>query len=209
MVSLRPTEGFVGEVRKAFKKNFKKNREKPKGRKRHNLKFTRGSALVLFLILLIGTLNILFILPQNGSSERSVNIRGTATHVVINEVYYDPKGSGLDPKCEWIELYNPTSSEVDISGWKLADGYLSNNSYEGIWTFPSDTKIPAGGYILVVNDATYKNGFSSLFPGVTPDFDTNTSNSVADLVVKGTLTLSNSGDDLHLYDSSDNEVDAM
>ncbi len=40
--------------------------------------------------------------------------QGIATYPVVNEVYYDTPGT--DANEEWVELYNPTSSVIDISG---------------------------------------------------------------------------------------------
>lgn len=45
---------------------------------------------------------------------------------------------------DWIELYNPSSTAVDISHWGLSD---SNTPFK--WTFPAGTIIEAGGYLLV------------------------------------------------------------
>lgn len=39
-----------------------------------------------------------------------------AAHVVINEVELEDVSYGAD----WVELYNPTSSPVDITGWTLS-----------------------------------------------------------------------------------------
>jgi hypothetical protein len=51
---------------------------------------------------------------------------GTDHHVVINEFYTrHSRGQGN----EWVELYNPASSEVDINGWQL-------------WTNMNGTPIP-------------------------------------------------------------------
>jgi hypothetical protein len=48
----------------------------------------------------------------------------TTDHVVINEIYYNATNT-TDPDAgtlhEWLELYNPTDSDVDISGWKICD----------------------------------------------------------------------------------------
>ena len=41
-------------------------------------------------------------------------------HVVINEVDINPPGDDAASVTEWVELYNPTDSEIDLSGWKIA-----------------------------------------------------------------------------------------
>jgi len=41
-----------------------------------------------------------------------------ADHVVINEFELNP--SGRDEGNEWVELYNPTDSDIDIGGWTLS-----------------------------------------------------------------------------------------
>src|SRR5258705_13684397 len=48
---------------------------------------------------------------------------------------------GLGEASDWIELYNPTTSVVNLGGWKLRDSAT-------IWTFP-DVLLPAGGYLVV------------------------------------------------------------
>ncbi len=41
--------------------------------------------------------------------------------IVINEVELKPPGDdGFSTTMEWVELYNPTSSSVDLSGWTLS-----------------------------------------------------------------------------------------
>ena len=49
-----------------------------------------------------------------------------AQGVVINEVLADPGQSDAD--CEWVELFNPGSTEVDIEGWRFGDNPLSDTS---------------------------------------------------------------------------------
>jgi hypothetical protein len=41
-------------------------------------------------------------------------------HVVINEVDTNPFGDDSQSISEWVELYNPTDFDVDLSGWKIA-----------------------------------------------------------------------------------------
>ncbi len=63
--------------------------------------------------------------------------------VVINEIHYDP-----DVKtdlCEFVELHNPTPREVDLSGWYFSSGID--------YTFPAGSKIGAGGYLVVAQNA--------------------------------------------------------
>lgn len=45
---------------------------------------------------------------------------------------------------DWIELHNPTTLAIDLSGWKLRDA-------SSTWQFPS-ISIPAGGYLIVFAD---------------------------------------------------------
>jgi len=65
---------------------------------------------------------------------------GPYNHVVINEFELNPPG---DDKVmdEWVKLYNPTSSDVDIGGWSL----LTNRIY---WIIPQGTVIESGGYYV-------------------------------------------------------------
>ncbi len=71
-----------------------------------------------------------------------------ADHVVISEAYGGGGNSGAQYKNDFIELYNPTSSDVDISGWIVqyasATGAFGGNNY----TIASGT-IKAGGYYLI------------------------------------------------------------
>lgn len=62
--------------------------------------------------------------------------------IVINEIHYDPV-----PKTdhvEFIELYNRSDQQVDISGWSLLEGVY--------YVFPSGTKLAPGGYLVVGAD---------------------------------------------------------
>ena len=43
-----------------------------------------------------------------------------ADHVVINEVEINPTGLDTASPIEWVELYNPTDSEIDLGGWTIS-----------------------------------------------------------------------------------------
>lgn len=61
-----------------------------------------------------------------------------ATAVKVNEFLMAPSGGGT----EWVELYNPTSSSVDVSGYYIDDVAGGGGSPKQI---PAGTSIPAGG----------------------------------------------------------------
>ncbi len=42
-------------------------------------------------------------------------------HITINEVEQNPEGP--DSGNEWVEIYNPSSFDINVGGWKLVDGY--------------------------------------------------------------------------------------
>lgn len=71
--------------------------------------------------------------------------------VVINEIMADNVTTVSDPYGEyddWIELYNNSSSTVDLSGYHLSDV----NANPGQWTFPAGTLIPANSFLIVWAD---------------------------------------------------------
>lgn len=65
--------------------------------------------------------------------------------VTISEIYYDPVGT--DAGQEWIELYNDTSNDIDISGWKL----FENNVNHAIAPYTGELVVPAGGYAVIAD----------------------------------------------------------
>jgi len=44
----------------------------------------------------------------------------SAENVVINEVDINPPGNDSQSISEWVELYNPTNTPIDIGGWAIA-----------------------------------------------------------------------------------------
>ena len=67
--------------------------------------------------------------------------------IVINE-YSSATSTFLDDyneESDWVELYNTSDAEVNLSGWHLSD----NKENLAKWTFPS-VKIAAKGYLLIM-----------------------------------------------------------
>ncbi len=67
----------------------------------------------------------------------------SSDHVVINEVEINPPGNDASSVSEWVEIYNPTNSNVDLSGWKIA----STTVLKKTMTIPSGTIIKPGQFL--------------------------------------------------------------
>ena len=73
-----------------------------------------------------------------------------AADVVVNEFLANPAETPESDN-EWIELYNKTSSVIDISVWKLDD--LSGAGSD-VYTIPSGTTIDANGFKVFESSVT-------------------------------------------------------
>lgn len=81
---------------------------------------------------------VLIILANFGCDEERATI---ANYIVINEVELNPDGE--DSGNEWVELFNPTKSNTDISGWSL---HTSSSLNTESFIFPKGTLINASGF---------------------------------------------------------------
>lgn len=106
--------------------------------------------------------------------------------VVINEINYNSAG-GFDPE-DWVELYNPARTELDLGGWTFKDG-----DDDHAFTLPAGTTLPAGGYLVLSRDTA---AFRRHFPGVP---------------VAGDLGfgLSSEGEAVRLFDAAGALVDSL
>ncbi|MDP6527582.1 MAG: lamin tail domain-containing protein, partial [Candidatus Pacebacteria bacterium] len=72
---------------------------------------------------------------------------GTAfSQVVIGEIMYDLEGSDTDR--EWIEIFNESSSSVDLSGWRFFEG-TSNHK---LTLKQGGATLESGEYAVIVDD---------------------------------------------------------
>ena len=67
----------------------------------------------------------------------------TSDNVVINEVNINPPGDDSASISEWVELYNPTDSDIDMIGWKIA----STTVLKKTMTIPLGTVIEPGQFM--------------------------------------------------------------
>jgi hypothetical protein len=75
--------------------------------------------------------------------------------VVINEIHYDPPDNTVP--LEFVELHNPGTAPVDISGWRLEDAVQC--------TLPPGSVMAAGGYFVVAGNAAAYQAAFGLAPG--------------------------------------------
>lgn len=90
--------------------------------------------------------------------------------ILISEVEGDP--AGVDAGAEYVELYNPTGSVVQLNGWHIMYHSSANNPYTNgatatLATFTAVDSIPAKGFFLIGGDTTRINF------GVTPNYYNN------------------------------------
>jgi Lamin Tail Domain/CotH kinase protein len=83
--------------------------------------------------------------PQVGKTPGGPNGAPKTTPLLINEVHYHPPDLALvdNVRDEFIELHNPTTAEVLLTGWKLKNGVD--------FAFPNGAKLRPGDYALVLS----------------------------------------------------------
>jgi hypothetical protein len=91
--------------------------------------------------LLFGLLG--FILLSGQAAPAIAQSAETESNVVINEVDINPPGNDSKSVFEWIELYNPTDSTVDLGGWKIA----ATSGIKKTYTIAEGTQLKSGGFV--------------------------------------------------------------
>ncbi|MEL6653292.1 MAG: lamin tail domain-containing protein, partial [Bacteroidota bacterium] len=113
---------------------------------------------------------------------------GATERPYINEIAYHESENWLSG--DWVELYHPGSSPLDVSGWMLVDE-------DSAFIFPTGTIIPAQGYLLLAENPT---ALQSLHPEIP-----------AEAVILGPmgLKLENKGERLLLYSDQRCLIDSL
>src|SRR3989344_916125 len=89
---------------------------------------------------------ILFFLYLSRDSKKAQ--ADTALHVVISEIQI---GKTSAPTDEFVELYNPTNSDVSLNSWKLGRRTASGANATDLVSSLTGT-IPSHGYFLIASD---------------------------------------------------------
>ena len=75
-------------------------------------------------------------------------------NVVINEVDINPPGDDSKSISEWVELYNPTDSEIDLSSWEIGTTYFA---FKTPMVIPDGTTIESGEFLTFSYDTVWFN----------------------------------------------------
>ncbi|NPD84562.1 T9SS type A sorting domain-containing protein [Lentimicrobium sp. L6] len=94
-----------------------------------------------------------------------------------SSIIYDPD---FDESSDWVEIYNNSSGEVNLSNYSLTD----NLDEPGKWSFPSGTTIPAHGFLIIWADGQ-------------------------DTGLHTSFKLSSDGEEIGLFDENQNMVDSL
>lgn len=77
-----------------------------------------------------------------------ISLKAAVISVIINEVEGNPPGD--DAGREWIELFNPTSQPIDVSGYEIWDKYPGDRLCTiGVDCVSESTIVPPQGYLVI------------------------------------------------------------
>ncbi|MBU4467043.1 lamin tail domain-containing protein, partial [Patescibacteria group bacterium] len=107
--------------------------------------------------------------------------------VVINEIAW--MGTKTKSNDEWIELFNNTTSDIDLVGWTLTWTHGTTINFHTFSTSTGNTKIPTQGFLLLERSDDKPTDISG------------------DQFFKGDLY--NDGEELKLYDVNGNLIDEV
>lgn len=142
---------------------------------------------------------------NNTASDTTKVYAVSSQRVIINEVLYRQSGAATAAENdEFIELYNASSTSVDMGGWQLSDGNLIEGSTDGTgsitgsatnpaYVFPSGTSLGSGQYAVIWIGANNANNQAS--------------GAAFQAWLNQPPNLNNAGDDVWLYDSQLRIVD--
>ena len=85
---------------------------------------------------------------SGGSTTPAPTLVTYSDQIIINELMINPEDSDADN--EYVELYNKSSSEVDVSGWIITDTQGSVKKF----TIPAETKIASQEYLVFYSTDT-------------------------------------------------------
>jgi len=125
----------------------------------------------------------------NGPATQAVNITVASAppqaldHVVISQVYGGGGNSGATYHNDYVELYNPTTSAVDLGGWTIQYGSATGSTWQ---TQPLGGVISPGEYYLITLGSGGAAGATVPASNITGEINASATN--------GKIALSRTGD---------------
>lgn len=136
--------------------------------------------------------------PSNDRAYAVLRVRHRPGVLVLNELMYEP----LEGSCEWVELYNPSTDEVELRGWELSDAPTSAGSAHRVLISAQSRRVRPGDYVVIAGDSTILGAPYYLAQAA----------DVVHLVVAGSssgLGFANDGDGVVVRDLSGSTVDSL
>ena len=146
---------------------------------------------ILFLCFTgLRTLGVWIEFFRNESSENNLLLTTipagfSSSDLIINEIMYDP----LAGRPEWVELYNRSTSDIDLNGWTITDSHTSNI----VPIAEQMTVVPSSGYVVVAEEP---------LSNVIPD-------EAVVIIIHNLPALNNDSDSVVLFDPSDSSIDRV
>lgn len=106
----------------------------------------RGKKIQGVAILCVLSLSMVFFLnfPQKARA-------GLANHLVINQIQIDSRVGAGGTEDDWVELFNPTSTSINLSGWSIQKA-SSNGATSSPFREALGGIVPANGFFLIVRN---------------------------------------------------------
>lgn len=159
------------------------------------------------------TANLLRDFQDNESSELSLDISQPLEpgDLIINEIMFDPISDdrdGLPDQSDYVEIHNPNSYAISLEGIFLHDEPDENGEVTRIDPLSTRARwIPAGGYALFYPEAEllpFEESRTAIFFNLANDFS-----SFALQTERSTLSLSATGREIYLADSTESTIDMV
>ncbi|MGO2111992.1 MAG: lamin tail domain-containing protein, partial [Pseudoclavibacter sp.] len=114
-------------------------------------------------------------------------------NVVINEIYAVGGSAGAPFTNKFVELYNPTSVDIDVTGWSVQyRSATGTGNANGVVTL--DGSVPAGGHYLVQGGSNGSNGEALPAPDASGNLNPSGSNGLLFLTTDSAAANPGSGD---------------
>jgi len=140
--------GFVKKIRDGIQDEVKKKTEEEVTKKKLEDTTVLGLIMLLTSIIFLSSSPKIYALFSSTVEIRGITISvGEITpNIIINEVMWSGTSQSIDD--QWIELYNTTNQDINISRWRV---YNSRDLTKPAIMLPANSVIEANSYFLISN----------------------------------------------------------